>query len=181
MNANQQTKLNQYLLSLLLLAFLSLGSISPVAAKNRTSSILDVKLHSEGLLVGQLFSNSGTPLVGTEVTLSMVNGMGAKAITNEQGGFAFSGVSGAVHLSSDQVSRTVRVWQHDAAPPNAAPAVLLVQQDELTRGQHHSPLANNIVKRTKRLMANPLIVAGIVGTAVAIPVAIHNNDDDPAS
>lgn len=101
--------------------------------------------------------------------------------TNDKGGFAFSGVQGAANLSCGNVSQVVRVWEQDLAPPNSAPAILLVQKEELARGQHYSPLADNIVKRTKRLMSNPLMVAGIVGTAIAVPVAIHNDDDDPAS
>ena len=35
--------------------------------------------------------------------------------------------------------------------------------------------------RIRNALANPLVVGGIAAAAIAIPVAIHNADDDPAS
>ncbi|MEO1497113.1 MAG: hypothetical protein AAFV43_08190, partial [Planctomycetota bacterium] len=50
------------------------------------------------------------------------------------------------------------------------------------RGQRRpGPFVEGFVARSKALMANPVFVAAAVGTAVAVPVAIANADDDDAA
>lgn len=149
------------------------------AAKPRA---IDVALRPEGMLVGQVVSASGAPLSQSEVKLRMHDGREAVAKTNDQGGFAFRGVRGVVTLHSDKTAAVVRTWAPGTAPPNATPALLMVEGDEVARGQHYAGAGTQaVVDRSKRLMANPLFVAGVIATAVAIPVAIANDDDDPAS
>lgn len=143
---------------------------------------IDVALQPEGLLVGQVVSATGEPLSQSEVKLRLHDGREAVAKTNEQGGFAFRGVRGVVTLHSDKTAAVVRTWAPGTAPPSATPALLLVEGDEVARGQHYAGArTQGFVDRSKRLMANPLFVAGVIATAVAIPVAIANDDDDPAS
>ena len=143
---------------------------------------IDVALHGEGLLIGQLVDAAGKPSADTAVRLTLADGRQAEAKTNPDGGFAFKNVRGVARLESDKSAILVRSWTRDAAPPSAAPAVLLVEGGDMARGQSYMPVANGAVTRSKRLFANPLFVAGVIGTAVAIPVAIHNSDDDdPAS
>lgn len=157
----------------------------PVVGRAPADSLaVDVTLHQDGVLIGQLVGASGKPSADAKVRLTLVDGRTAEAKTNADGGFAFKNVRGVARLESDKTALVVRSWTSEAAPPNAAPAVLLVEGNEVARGQYHAgPIANGTVSRTKRLFANPLFVAGVIGTAVAIPVAIHNagDDDDPAS
>jgi hypothetical protein len=156
-----------------------------IAAQPKASEALavDVALHEDGLLIGQLVGASGKPSAETKVRLTLADGRKAETTTNAEGGFAFKNVRGVARLESDKTALIVRSWTNDAAPPSAAPAVLLVEGDEIARGQRYAgPAANGTVSHTKRLFANPLFVAGAVATAVAIPVALHNaDDDDPAS
>lgn len=144
---------------------------------------IDVALHDEGLLIGQLVGATGKPAADAKVCLTLADGRKAEAKTNADGGFAFKNVRGVARLESDKTAILVRSWTREAAPPSAAPAVLLVEGGEVARGQRYAgPVANNTISHSKRLFANPLFVAGVIGTAVAIPVAIHNSDDDdPAS
>lgn len=157
----------------------------PAIAEQKPAQALavDVTLHEDGVLIGQLVGASGKPSADSKVRLILPNGRKAEATTNADGGFAFKNVRGVARLESDKTALMVRSWTSEAAPPSAAPAVLLVEGDEIARGQYYAgPAANGTVSYTKRLLANPLFVAGVVGTAVAIPVAIHNaDDDDPAS
>lgn len=154
-------------------------------AENKAADALavDVTLHKDGLLIGQLVGASGKPSPDARVRLTLADGRTAEAKTNSDGGFAFKNVRGVARLESDKTALMVRSWTSEAAPPNAAPAVLLVEGGEIARGQRHAgPVANGAVSHSKRLFANPLFVAGAVATAVAIPVALHNaDDDDPAS
>ncbi|TWT94026.1 hypothetical protein Pla108_37370 [Botrimarina colliarenosi] len=144
---------------------------------------IDVALQADGLLIGQLVGATGKPEAGAKVQLTLADGREAEAKTNADGGFAFKGVHGVARLESDKAALLVRSWTAQAAPPNATPAVLLVEQGEVARGQRYAGTGvQNTVSHSKRLLANPLFVAGVIGTAVAIPVAIHNSDDDdPAS
>lgn len=156
-----------------------------VLAEKKAADALavDVALHKDGLLIGQLVGASGKPSADATVRLTLADGRKAEAKTNADGGFAFKNVRGVARLESDKTALMVRSWTSEAAPPSAAPAVLLVEGGEIARGQRYAgPIANGTVSHTKRLFANPLFVAGAVATAVAIPVAIHNaDDDDPAS
>lgn len=156
-----------------------------VATPQKPADVLavDVALHKDGLLIGQLVDASGKPSADATVRLTLADGRKAEAKTNADGGFAFKNVRGVARLESDKTAQMVRSWTSEAAPPSATPAVLLVEGGEIARGQRYAgPIANGTVSHTKRLFANPLFVAGAVATAVAIPVAIHNaDDDDPAS
>jgi hypothetical protein len=154
-----------------------------VGRKAPDALAVDVALHKDGLLIGQLVGASGKPSADATVRLTLADGRKAEAKTNADGGFAFKNVRGAARLESDKTALLVRSWTNEAAPPSATPAVLLVEGSEIARGQHYAgPVANETVSHTKRLFANPLFLAGVIGTAVAIPVAIHNaDDDDPAS
>jgi hypothetical protein len=147
------------------------------------SAAVDISLHNDAYVVGQFVSAEGVPVAGTEVRMTLTDGRTATTKTDAQGGFAFRGVTGAAYLTAHNAEQVVRVWDAKTAPPKAAPAVLMVQHNEVARGQHYAGQnANNFINTSKRLMANPLFVAGAVATAVAIPVAIHNADDeDPAS
>lgn len=175
------------LLSLLLAL---VGTVTPSLAPAETTAegpsatpvAVDIALQSEGLLVGQLVSPSGEPLAGRPVKLDLADGREATAKTNAQGGFAFRGARGVMVVTSEKARVVVRGWTAKTAPPSATPALLLVDADRFARGQHYvGSGTQSVVDRSKRLFANPLFVAGVVGTAIAVPVAIANDDDDPSS
>lgn len=155
----------------------------PAAEPSEQVQVVDVALHDDGMLIGQLVDASGKPTSGAKVRVGTADGREAEAITNADGGFAFKEVRGVVRLESDSAQLVARCWTAEAAPPSSAPAVLLVARGDVARGQRYvGQGTQGFVTHTKRLFANPLFVAGVVGTAVAIPVAIHNaDDDDPAS
>lgn len=153
------------------------------ASTPRQPLAIDVELQSEGLLIGQLVAANGAPSEGTVVTLRLSDGREAVAKTNADGGFAFRGVRGVAQLKSEKAAVVVRGWAQGSAPPSATPALLMVEGDAVARGQHYAGGGTQqMVTRGKSLLANPLFVAGVVGTAIAVPVAIANSDDDdPAS
>ncbi len=154
----------------------------PAVAGTQKPAVIDVALHPEGLLVGQLVAASGSPAGGSTVTLALPDGRQATAKTNEQGGFAFRGVNGMATLRTERALAMVRIWAPGTAPPSATPALLLVEDSGVARGQHYAGTGTqNFFSKGKMLMANPLFVAGVITTAVAVPVAIANDDDDPAS
>ncbi|MEO0530301.1 MAG: hypothetical protein AAF266_06945 [Planctomycetota bacterium] len=158
-------------------------TVAETASAPKQPLAVDVELQPEGLLIGQLVNASGAPTENEAIRLVLKDGREAETKTNADGGFAFRGVSGVAQLQSKKANVVVRGWKRGTAPPNATPALLMVENDGVARGQHYAGQnAQQFFGRGKKLLANPLFVAGVVTTAVAVPVAIANDDDDdPAS
>ncbi len=142
----------------------------PVAA---TAS--DVALSPEGTLRGQVMSPQGHGLPGVHVTVSSGTRDLGSTVTAADGRFEIRGLKGGVlTLTAETTRMTLRAWTATAAPPAARSNVLLVAGQSQTLGQSW--------RGFKKVATNPWVIAGVVAAAVAIPVAIHNsNDDDPAS
>ncbi len=158
-----------------------LGVIVPapalLAADRPVSSVAvsgDVALSAGGILRGQVLSPQGRSVSGMRVAVSSGARELGSAVTNADGRFEFSGLRGGVlTLAVGQTSKTVRAWTPKAAPPAARGEVFLVAGQSQTLGQSWGGFRN--------VITNPWVIAGVVAAAVAIPVAIHNANDDPAS
>lgn len=151
----------------------------PIAGKLGKLAEVDVAVGEGGLLLGQVVTSAGVPIEGATVAVSTDDNRYAETKTNKHGAFAFRGVTGRAELVGPKCRQPVRAWTGDSAPPAATPAVLLVEGSVLARGQRHpGPAVQGFFSQGKQLMANPVFVAGVVGTAVAVPVALANADDD---
>ena len=159
-----------------------LGMVMPVSLVNAAApparpSILasDVALSPGGTLRGQVLSPQGRGLPGVHVAVSTGSRDLGSTVTNAEGRFELRGLKGGVlTLTAAQSQTTVRAWTASAAPPAAKGDVLLVAGQSQALGQWGG---------FKKVITNPWVIAGIVAAAVAIPVAIHNSNDDdsPAS
>ena len=145
------------------------GVCSPqlaLAADPNQPTITDVRLHEGGILYGQVLSSENTAISGADVVLRAGGRDLAVVKSDKEGRFSFVGLQNGVYqIRAINGERTYRVWTAEAAPPAAQPQVTLVTGT--VRGQQGMMAFRN-------LMANPFVVAGIIATAVAIPVAIHN-------
>jgi hypothetical protein len=90
------------------------------------TAVADVALTGSGELAGAVVSDTGAPVDGAIVTLSKQGKAIARTTTDEQGTFALAVKSGTYQLHAGHTSRSVRVWQADAAPPAAAEEATLV-------------------------------------------------------
>ncbi|WP_425398093.1 carboxypeptidase-like regulatory domain-containing protein [Aeoliella sp.] len=145
---------------------------------------VDVILASGGVLHGYVVNASGAPVGNVEVKLTSPAGEVVAAKSDEKGRFGFRGLQGSGYqLETEHGVVMCRAWTAKAAPPKSSATLLVVHDAELVRGQWSAPPGvNNGVSRLKRAMTNPFFVATVVGAAVAIPVAIHNaNQDDSSS
>ncbi|MEQ8835464.1 MAG: hypothetical protein RID07_01520, partial [Lacipirellulaceae bacterium] len=100
-----------------------------------------------------------------------------------RGEFRFDNVAtGSYQLQVGKQLKPCRVWKQAAAPPKANQGVMLISGEQIVRGQTYcgSPVAAGY-GGFKEAMTHPLVVAGVVAAAIAIPVAIHNSDDDDNS
>ena len=140
---------------------------------------VDVRLQAEGVLDGQLVDPQGQPIEASE--LLICNGRQTWLMQSDSAGrFQVSGLKGGTYkVQSAQQTKLVRAWVVGTAPPNAAEGLLLVRDADVVRGQRRGSYGYPLAwERLKYPLANPWVFGGIVATAVAIPVAIHNADDD---
>ena len=151
-----------------------------VAQDGRSPVMLDVTLHKGPLgnvLLGQVQDPQGVAKANVPVVLYSGGRKLAETRTDRNGYFRFSNLHGGVYLvASAGGVGAYRVWTPGTAPPAARQGALVVADEDLVRGQYN-------LRRMKFWLSHPLVVGGIVATAVAIPVAIHNfgQDEGPAS
>lgn len=139
---------------------------------------VDVALDSQGRLQGQVLDAAGEGQAAAFVHLYGADGKPVTSNSNDEGRFAYAGTRPGVYfLQAGNTTQVCRIWEAAAAPPSAVPSVFIVGDADATRAQMQPTLLNRVVQKTKRALTNPLVVAGVIATAVAIPVAIHNDDD----
>ena len=141
-------------------------------APSGKGSLGDVRLDAEGTLRGKMVDGQGQPLAGRPLRLVRSGQLVSEATTGKDGEFAFSDLRGGVYQV--YVAKTVvtcRVWTCAVAPPVARQQLLLVDAPELVRGQQ--PIG--------AIFTNPLFLGLLVAAAIAIPIAVHNSQDDPVS
>jgi hypothetical protein len=142
----------------------------PLVAGNPApaSPAVDVALGDGGTLVGQVVNDQGTAMGGVPVSLSAQDRELAVAKTSKEGYFKFKGLRGGVYqLAAAQGHGIYRVWSPGTAPPAAQEGAMVVSGDQVVRGQSGGGF--------RSFITNPLVIAGIVATAIAVPVAIHNS------
>lgn len=140
------------------------GASAPVP----TPAVVDVALADGGVLHGKLVDLQNKSVASVPVSVQLQNKEVAQAKTDKDGHFSISGLKGGVYQVVAGAGRGVyRLWTGKAAPPSAQKDAIVYTQF----GGGGGGLA--------MLLANPIVVAGVVATAIAVPVAIANSQ--PAS
>jgi len=152
---------------------------SNCTAKNSRPGLLirDVALSPGGMLVGQILDEKMQPVSGTEVSVQVGGQSAAATTTDANGVFAVAGLRGGVHqVAAQQSVANCRLWAPGTAPPSAESSLRLIPgQEQLVRGQYPG---NSFSDRMHAWATNPWIVGGVIVTAIAVPVALNNLDDD---
>jgi hypothetical protein len=152
-----------------------------VAARKRGPAVVDAVLTDAHGLQGRVYNAQGKPLTGIDVFVVAPNGEHVRTRTNELGDFEVNGLKGGVYqLAAGHGSQMVRAWTEGTAPPAAEKQVLLVSDPRVLAAQYEPGTFGHFLEEGKLMLSNPLVVGGIIAAAVAIPVAIHNADDDDA-
>ena len=142
-------------------------NLQPAANRSVTT---DVALSPDGSLRGQAVNGQGRPVPLTRISLQQNDREVATTAADRNGHFLLPGLrDGTYQLVAGQANVTCRLWQAKMAPPSATRAALIVVDGRQVLAQQ-GPLGY--------WLSNPWIVAGLVAAAVAIPVAIHNNQVD---
>ena len=140
------------------------------AAALPASALRDVKLTAGGRVDGVLTDRQGAPRTAVTVVLVQNEQEVVRTVTDQAGRFAVTGLRGGEYslVAGDEMTRC-RFWTEGAAPPNAK-EILQVYEGDLVRGQHF---------RARNVLTSPAVIGAAIGTAVAVPLALHNRE--PAS
>ncbi len=140
----------------------------------QTPVVVDVALGQGGVFIGQVVDTNGAVKAKTTVSLRLGDRELAKAKTDANGFFAFSGLRGGVYqVAAAKGVSAFRVWAERTAPPTAEKGALIVSGKDVVRANIHR--GGHTGAWMKYYLANPWVVAGIVTTSVAVPVGIHNS------
>lgn len=102
----------------------------------QTLNIGDVALGDQGLLLGRAVDQQGHALDGAAVQVYFGNSKVAKVVADQNGHFAVQGLRGGVHrIVAGQSQQVVRLWVANTAPPAAQQTALVVETDNVVRGQ----------------------------------------------
>lgn len=105
------------------------------AAHPAQSSILDVTLHQDGALIGQIVGAQGAPVRGEAVAIQQNGVEVARCATDGSGYFYATGLTGGVYtVTSSRTQAVCRAWAPGTAPPIAGKGVLMVQNDLVVNG-----------------------------------------------
>ena len=145
------------------------------AAKAKRKTLTqDVALQQGGVLMGQLVDTSGTPISATPVSLLQNNLELANTITDNRGRFTFKALHGGIYqVVTPNSNRLYRLWAAGTAPKSAGQVAQIVAGQPVMRGQH-------TMGRMGKWLTSPLGLTAVAATAVAVPVALHNSNRDPA-
>jgi hypothetical protein len=152
----------------LVVALATLGMCFPevvLAATPQLPAVVDVALADGGVLHGQVVDLQGTGVTGVPVSVKDKDRSVAAATTTADGRFSVQGLKGGVYqvaAGQGQGQGIFRLWTAKAAPPSAKNNAIVYTQLGTGGG-------------FKMLLTNPIFIAGVVATAIAVPVALANN------
>ncbi|MCE9552171.1 MAG: carboxypeptidase-like regulatory domain-containing protein [Planctomycetes bacterium] len=130
----------------------------------------DITLGAGGRMDGVLLDRQGMPLAGMPVMLMQNDHEVASVKSDENGRFAITGLRGGQYnLATLDAVTPCRLWSEGTAPPSAKPS-LQVYGGDLARGQ---------MFRARNILTSPTVIGAGIGTAIAVPLALHNRE--PAS
>jgi hypothetical protein len=122
----------------------------------------DIALGDGGVLHGRLVNLQGGSVADVPVALRAQNRQVATATTTADGSFSVKGLkSGVYHVAAAQGNGVYRLWTARTAPPAAKNAAIVYTQHGSGGG-------------LGGFITNPIVIAGVVATAVAVPVALAN-------
>lgn len=164
----------------LLVSLAAMGMCLPQAAlaagPKPTPAVMDVALRDGGILHGQVVNLQGTGQVGMPVFVKAQGHNVATTVTAADGTFNVQGLRGGVYqVAAARGQGIYRVWAAGTAPPAAQDTAVIYTQN--------GTVPSDVVVYTnagagfapKMLLTNPIVIAGIVATAVAVPLALSNS------
>ena len=145
-------------------------------------ALSDVALGNGGVLVGQVVDAQGAAVAMATVTLADHKQEIAQVRADQEGKFSVPGLRGGVYrISFRGQDAMYRLWAPNTAPPVAQQGVILVVGDNVIRGQdvirgQYGSSPGPFASIAQWVADHPLITAGFIGAAIAIPIALDDDD-----
>lgn len=135
-----------------------------------SKNVIDLSLQ-QGQLVGGLVDANGNGVADAPVVIAQQGKPVLNLRTDAEGRFAAKGVKpGIYQVVSHGALENYRVWEDGTAPEGAKKGVIHRVNPEVARGASQSGLL--------AMLSNPLVLTLIIATAIAIPVALNDGDDN---
>lgn len=138
-----------------------------------SQKIEDVSLQN-GQLIGGLVDQAGRGVSDAPVVIGQNGKPVLELRTDADGRFAAEGLKpGVYQVVSHGGLTNYRVWEEDTAPAVAKRGVIHTVDPQVARGARNGGLLG--------VLANPLVLALIIAAAIAVPLALDDDDDHDAS
>jgi hypothetical protein len=126
---------------------------------------------SDGVLVGGLVDKNGRGVADAPVVIGQQGKPVAELRTDAEGRFAAKGLKpGVYQVVSHGAVTTHRAFAADQAPKDAKRGVIHQVDPEVARG---APSNGGLLG----VLSNPLVLALVIAAAIAIPLALDDDDD----
>ena len=155
--------------------------VSPLsAAPSGALTPNDVALQPGNVLTGQVVDAQGVSQPHAVVTVANHEAEVARVQADAEGNFSVPGLQGGVYrVASGEQHNIYRVWAPNTAPPVAQKSVMMVVGQDVVRGQYgYTP--GPFTSMAQWCADHPIMCAAAIGAAIAIPIAVAD-DDDPSS
>ncbi len=130
-----------------------------------TPPVEDIALAEGGVLHGKVVDLQGSGVGGVPLSVKSQNREVVRTTTNTDGSFTVNGLNDGVYqLAASDGQGVYRLWSAKKAPPVARNGAIVYTQGGCGGGGG-----------LKMLLANPIVIAGLVATAIAVPVALANS------
>jgi hypothetical protein len=153
----------------------------PVVARSAAAAVApqDVALADGGVLIGQVVDTAGKPQAMAPVSFVTGGKEIARATTDAKGQFRVASLKGGTYqVATTGNSGVYRFWAPRTAPPQSLNGLNMVSGNQVVRGQMGG---GGFFSSTGQWIAeHPIITAGAIATAIAVPLAL-DDDDDPSS
>ena len=182
----------------MLMAPVATAATAPIAVRTAVQAPRDIALHQGGKLVGQMLDAQGAAIAGATVSVTTAGKEVARVQTDLAGKFQVAGLKGGVHQVATAGQQDVyRLWAPQTAPPAAQQGLMLVSGTDIVRGQScgtgvgcGSACGSGGGGRVlgggagrggigNWIANHPIVTAGAIGAAIAIPLALEDDDDTP--
>jgi hypothetical protein len=153
----------------------------------------DIALQAGGMLLGQVVDVQGAAMAGSPVSLRIAGQEVARVVADASGQFAVPNLRGGMYqVAAAGRIETYRFWAPQTAPPVAQPGLVFVSHGDLVRGQNcGSGVCGGVGYGAGCrgcggggllgwMRDRPVLAAAAIGAAIAIPLAV-SDDDPPAS
>jgi len=156
-------------------------------AQGDTYRISDVALNQDGALRGLIVGGEGQPLASVPIKMTQGDVTVVETSTDQLGQFSVSSLAGGVYeMLVDESRVNVRVWAPKTAPPTATTGFTYVL-GSVQRGQCTADSCTGACGGAcaggacgggpLALLMNPWVIGAAVAAAIAIPLALDDDDD----